>query len=99
MEGGLDRAVERYQRSIEAHPTAEAHTFLGWTLGFQGTNHMCAEVPGRAALLDCLDGENHHDPRILSLSVWRWKGSQMPCIRWLPDVLWWLPDVLRKSGF
>jgi hypothetical protein len=45
MEGGLDRAVERYQRSIEAHPTAEAHTFLGWTLGFQGTNHMCAEVP------------------------------------------------------
>jgi hypothetical protein len=29
MEGELDRAIERYQRSIEAHPTAEAHTFLG----------------------------------------------------------------------
>jgi tetratricopeptide (TPR) repeat protein len=27
--GRLDRAIERYQRSIEAHPTAEAHTFLG----------------------------------------------------------------------
>jgi tetratricopeptide (TPR) repeat protein len=36
MEGELDRAIERYQRSIEAHPTAEAHTFLGWTLSFQG---------------------------------------------------------------
>ena len=29
MEGELDRAIERYQRSIQAHPTAEAHTFLG----------------------------------------------------------------------
>ena len=36
MEGELDRAIERYQRSIEAHPTAEAHTFLGWTLSVQG---------------------------------------------------------------
>jgi amidase len=27
----LEAAIERYQRSIEVHPTAEAHTFLGWT--------------------------------------------------------------------
>src|SRR2546430_7197875 len=25
-----------YQQSIDVHPTAEAHTFLGWTLSFQG---------------------------------------------------------------
>lgn len=36
MEGELDRAIEHYQRSIEVYPTAEAHTFLGWTLSFQG---------------------------------------------------------------
>ncbi len=36
MAGRLDEAVEAYRRSIAVHPTAEAHTFLGWALSFQG---------------------------------------------------------------
>lgn len=36
MEGDLDRAIELYLQSIEAYPTAEAHTFLGWTYSLQG---------------------------------------------------------------
>ena len=36
MEGELDRAVELYKTSLEVCPTAEAHTFLGWTYHFQG---------------------------------------------------------------
>jgi tetratricopeptide (TPR) repeat protein len=32
--GQLDRAIETYRRSIAVCPTAEAHTFLGWTLSF-----------------------------------------------------------------
>src|ERR1700674_3025653 len=36
MEGDYDRAVELYRRSLALHPTAEAHTFLGWTFHFQG---------------------------------------------------------------
>lgn len=36
MEGELDEAIELYQRSIQAEPTAEAHTFLGWTYSFLG---------------------------------------------------------------
>ena len=36
MQGELDRAIELYRRSIEVCPTAEAHTFLGWTYSFQG---------------------------------------------------------------
>jgi tetratricopeptide (TPR) repeat protein len=36
MAGQLDEAIEAYRRSIEIHPTAEAHTFLGWALSFQG---------------------------------------------------------------
>jgi tetratricopeptide (TPR) repeat protein len=35
MGGDLERAIETYQRSIEIHPTAEAHTYLGWTYSFQ----------------------------------------------------------------
>jgi tetratricopeptide (TPR) repeat protein len=36
MEGDYDRAVALYRRSLALHPTAEAHTFLGWTFHFQG---------------------------------------------------------------
>jgi tetratricopeptide (TPR) repeat protein len=37
MNGELDTAVALYKRSIELYPTAEAHTFLGWTYSFQGS--------------------------------------------------------------
>src|SRR6201990_2209039 len=36
MEGDYDRAIELYQSSLDLCPTAEAHTFLGWTYHFQG---------------------------------------------------------------
>jgi len=36
MKGELEKAVELYRQSIEAFPTAEAHTFLGWTYSFMG---------------------------------------------------------------
>lgn len=35
MKGEFDLAIEYYKQSIEAYPTAEAHTFLGWTYSFQ----------------------------------------------------------------
>jgi len=34
--GDLDAAVRLYKESIAVCPTAEAHTFLGWTYSFQG---------------------------------------------------------------
>jgi len=36
MEGDYERAVDLYKSSLELHPTAEAHTFLGWAYHFQG---------------------------------------------------------------
>jgi Tfp pilus assembly protein PilF len=36
MDGDYDRAVELYRQSLALYPTAEAHTFLGWTFHFQG---------------------------------------------------------------
>ncbi len=36
MEGDYDRAIELYLASIDLQPTAEAHTFLGWTYHFLG---------------------------------------------------------------
>jgi tetratricopeptide (TPR) repeat protein len=36
MRGDLANAIASYRQSIEACPTAEAHTFLGWALSFAG---------------------------------------------------------------
>ena len=36
MQGRLEEAAAHYQRSIALHPTAEAHTFLGWVYSHQG---------------------------------------------------------------
>lgn len=36
MDGRLDEAITAYRKSIACFPTAEAHTFLGWTLSFKG---------------------------------------------------------------
>jgi Tfp pilus assembly protein PilF len=36
MQGDLEGAISCYEESIALHPTAEAHTFLGWTYSFQG---------------------------------------------------------------
>ena len=49
MAGRLDEAIEQYRRSIELHPTAEAHTFLGWTYSFQG-RHADAIAECRTAI-------------------------------------------------
>ena len=43
MKGRLDEAVTLYRNSIDAFPTAEAHTFLGWTYSFMGQLHEAIE--------------------------------------------------------
>jgi tetratricopeptide (TPR) repeat protein len=36
LNGDLAEAIELYHDSIAVYPTAEAHTFLGWSLSFLG---------------------------------------------------------------
>jgi Tfp pilus assembly protein PilF len=36
MQSDLDGAIRLYEESIRICPTAEAHTFLGWALSWQG---------------------------------------------------------------
>jgi len=61
MEGQLDRAIELYRRSIEAHPTAEAHTFLGWTHSFMGRYDAAIEECKRAIEVDPEFGNPYND--------------------------------------
>ena len=36
MTGDLEEAIRLYKKSIDLFPTADAHTYLGWTYSFQG---------------------------------------------------------------
>ena len=61
MEGDYERAVELYQSSLELHPTAEAHTFLGWTYHFQGRIAEAIAECRRAIDLDPEFGNPYND--------------------------------------
>ncbi|MGD0544393.1 MAG: tetratricopeptide repeat protein [Candidatus Acidiferrales bacterium] len=61
MHGDYDQAVELYTKSLEIFPTAEAHTFLGWTYHFQGkVNEAIAECK-RAIEVDPEFGNPYND--------------------------------------
>jgi tetratricopeptide (TPR) repeat protein len=61
MEGELEAAIELYQRSIETCPTAEAHTFLGWTYSFQGKLDEAIEECKKAIAIDPEFGNPYND--------------------------------------
>jgi len=61
MEGDYELAVDLYQRSIETFPTAEAHTFLGWTYHFQGKLDQAIRECHRAIELDPDFGNPYND--------------------------------------
>jgi tetratricopeptide (TPR) repeat protein len=61
MEGDLDGAIDHYQRSIALHPTAEAHTFLGWTYSFQGKLDEAIEQCKEAIAVDADFGNPYND--------------------------------------
>ena len=61
MEGDLERAIELYRRSIEVYPTAEAHTYLGWTYSFQGRLEEATRECHRAIEVDPDFGNPYND--------------------------------------
>ena len=61
MAGALDRAIELYRESIATHPTAEAHTYLGWTMSFQGRLQEATAECLRAIEVDPDFGNPYND--------------------------------------
>ena len=61
MEGRLDDAEESYRRSIALFPTAEALTFLGWTLSFQDRQEEAIQHCKGAIELDPDYGNPYND--------------------------------------
>jgi tetratricopeptide (TPR) repeat protein len=61
MRGDLDEAVDLYKQSIEAFPTAEAHTFLGWTYSFMNLTDEAISECHRATEVDPDFGNPYND--------------------------------------
>ena len=61
MKGEFDEAIEFYKKSIEVLPTAEAHTFLGWTYSFMGRYEDAITECHRAIEIDPDFGNPYND--------------------------------------
>jgi Tfp pilus assembly protein PilF len=61
MTGDLDRAAELYKASLKIQPSAEAHTFLGWTYHFQGKIEDAITECKRAIEVDPDFGNPYND--------------------------------------
>jgi len=61
MEGDYDRAIALYRGSLALYPTAEAHTFLGWTFHFQGKLDEAIAECKRAIEVDPEFGNPYND--------------------------------------
>jgi len=79
MKGELERAIACYRSSIELHPTAEAHTFLGWTLSFQGNLEEARRECLRAIEVDPDFGNPYNDIGVYLMS----QGELDQAIPWL----------------
>ena len=79
MEGKLDLAVELYKNSLAILPTAEAHTFLGWTYHFQGKVEDAIAECKRAIEVDPDFGNPYNDIGAYLISLKRYDEA----IAWL----------------
>ena len=52
MAGELNRAIVNYKKSLEIMPTAEAHTFLGWTYSYLERYDQAIRECKKAILID-----------------------------------------------
>jgi Tfp pilus assembly protein PilF len=79
VEGKYERAIRLYRRSIEAYPTAEAHTFLGWTYSFQGRLDDAIMACHNAIEVDPDFGNPYNDIGVYLMQ----KGQHDAAIPWL----------------
>jgi tetratricopeptide (TPR) repeat protein len=79
MQGNFHDAVELYQQSINAYPTAEGHTFLGWTYSLMGRTDEAIEECHRAIEVDPAFGNPYNDIGAYLIE----KGELDAAIPWL----------------
>jgi len=88
MRGELDEAVELYQRSIALYPTAEGHTFLGWTYSYQGRIEEAIQECLKAIEVDPTFGNPYNDIGAYLIELGR-----------LDEAIPWLERALRAPRY
>lgn len=88
MEGELDVAIDLYKQSIQVRPTAEAHTFLGWTYSFQGRLEEATAECLRAIEIDPEFGNPYND-----IGVYLMQQNK------LEEAVPWLEKAKRASRY
>ncbi len=83
MAGDYERAVELYRGSLALHPTAEAHTFLGWTYHFQGKIDEAIAECKRAIAVDPDFGNPYNDIGAYLIDL----GRHDEAIAWLEQAI------------
>jgi tetratricopeptide (TPR) repeat protein len=90
MRGDLDEAIALYQKSLACLPTAEAHTFLGWTLSFKGDYEGAIRECHRAIEVDPAFGNPYNDIGSYLIALGRpedavaWLRKAMGATRYVP---------------
>jgi tetratricopeptide (TPR) repeat protein len=79
MRGDLDAAIALYRKSLACVPTAEAHTFLGWTLSFKGDYAAAIQECERAIEVDPQFGNPYNDIGSYLIAL----GRHQEAVAWL----------------
>jgi Tfp pilus assembly protein PilF len=83
MQGDFELAAQFYKQSIELHPTAEAHTFLGWTYHFQGKLDEAIAECKKAIAVDPTFGNPYNDIGAYLIE----RGEHEQAIPWLEQAI------------
>jgi Tfp pilus assembly protein PilF len=84
----LDEAVELYKKSIDAFPTAEAYTFLGWTYSWMGRIDDAIAECHKAIEVDPTFGNPYNDI-----------GSYLLMKGEIDDAIPWLERALQATRY
>ena len=77
MNGDLAEAIEMYRASLEVYPTAEAHTFLGWSLSFLKRYDEAIEECAKAIALDPDFGNPYNDIGVYLMEQGHWHEARL----------------------
>ncbi len=81
--GELADAIQLFKRSLELFPTAEAHTFLGWTYGMMKRYDEAIEACEAAITVDPTLGNPYNDIGAYLIEQGRWEEA----IPWLQKAI------------
>lgn len=79
MKGKYEEAVLNYKLSIDVYPTAEAHTYLGWTYSFLGDLDKAIQECKNAIVIDPDFGNPYNDIGAYLIQ----KGNYDESLTWL----------------